>query len=79
MLKSKSFEKRFCDPLKSLLVLWQKAFDPLSKAIIVKQKDCRSFRSLCKKTRALRKAIYIPGPLKNGLAQAIKFCCLESF
>ena len=34
MLKSKSFEKSFCDPLKSLLVLWQKAFDPLSKGII---------------------------------------------
>ena len=78
MLKSKSFEKRFCDPLKSLLVLWQKAFDPLSKGIIVKQEDCRSFGCLCKKAKALRKAMYIPGPLKNGLAQAIKFCCLES-
>ena len=78
MLKSKSFEKRFCDPLKKLLVLWQKAFDPLSKGIIVKQEDCRSFGCLCKKAKALRKAMYIPGPLKNGLAQAIKFCCLES-
>ena len=65
MLKSKSFEKRFCDPLKSLLVLWQKAFDSLSKGIMMKQKDCKSFGSLCKKAKALRKAII------NGLAQAL--------
>ena len=55
---------------KRLLILWAK--------VSLWSEDCRSFGCLCKKAKALRKAMYIPGPLKNGLAQAIKFCCLES-
>jgi len=54
VLKSKSFEKRFCDPDQSLLVLCQKAIRSFEKRYIGVKKKCK----------ALRKAR--PGPLKNG-------------